>query len=164
MRFSNVALALGLLVGLWLLLTDGDPASWVIGVPAIAAATWTVMRLNAVNEGGMSVSGLLLFVPFFLWESLRGGTDVALRTLAPRMRIRPGFAVYQTRLQRLDARVLFANCVSLLPGSLAADLRGHRLDVHVLDVRADPTTQLGRLERAVERIFSRGERTLEALS
>jgi len=144
---------LTLLAGVWWLLSDGDPASWAIGLPAVAAAGWSARRLGSRGDGAVSVLGLLRFLPLFLWESLRGGTDVALRTLAPRMRIHPGLALYRTRLQRQDARVFFTNCVCLLPGTLAANLEGDRLDIHLLDVDSDPTDELGHLERAVSRVF-----------
>jgi multicomponent Na+:H+ antiporter subunit E len=98
--------------------------------------------------------GVLRFVPFFLWESLRGGIDVALRTLAPRMPVHPGFVTYPIGLlRRRDARVFFANCLCLLPGTLAADLSGDRLEVHLLDMGTDPATELRRLERAVARVY-----------
>jgi multicomponent Na+:H+ antiporter subunit E len=149
----HTPLTLAALAGLWWLLSDGDPASWIIGLPAVAAAGWSAHRLRSGGASTISASGLLRFLPFFLWESLRGGIDVALRTLAPRMRIHPGFTVYRTRLRRRDARVLFANCVSLLPGTLAADVDGDRLDVHLLDAGSDPAEELRRLELAVARVY-----------
>ncbi len=96
------------------------------------------------------------FFPFFLWESLRGGIDVARRTLAPRMRIQPGFTIYRTGLQQPAARVFFVDCVCLLPGTLGADLRGDQLDLHMLDARRDSLADLHRLERAVALIYRQG--------
>ena len=148
----RLLIALGLLAGLWWLLSGNDPASWVIGLPTVAAAGWSARRLGGVAAGSVSVPGLLRFIPFFLWESMRGGVDVALRTLTPRMRIKPGFLEFRTELQRRDARVFFVNCMCLLPGTLAADLQGDRLDVHFLDV-AMSADELRRLERAIARVF-----------
>jgi len=146
-------LTLASLAGLWWLLSDGDPASWVIGVPVVLAASWSVRHLGSGGAGAVSVLGLLRFVPFFLWQSLRGGIDVALRTLAPRMRICPGFTVYRSELRRRDALSFFVACVSLLPGSLAAGIDGDRLDVHLLDSATDATDELRRLEAAVARVY-----------
>ena len=61
-----------------------------------------------------------VFVRFFLWESLRGPVDVALRTLTPKMRIQASFSEFRTRLQRPGAHVLLVYCMSLLPGTLLA--------------------------------------------
>jgi multicomponent Na+:H+ antiporter subunit E len=146
-----------LLTGLWWLLTDGMPASWVIGIPVVLAAVWATHRLHGVHADRISLTGLLRFAPFFLWESLRGGVDVAARTLAPRIRVRPGFIDYTTRLQGTASRVFFLNCLSLLPGTLAADLNGDRLTVHMLDAEVNPGDGLQRLERAVLRVYPDGE-------
>ncbi len=159
--WRTLALA-GPLAGLWWLLTGGSPASWVIGLPAVAAAAWAGRRLGGDAGAGLSLLGLLRFLPFFFWESLRGGVQVAVRTLAPRLRIAPGFSVYRVRLGRPEARVFFANCVCLLPGTLAVDLDNERLELHLLDSASDPSAELRRLECAVARVY-REEPRLETL-
>lgn len=150
---KRTALTLGSLAGVWWLLSDGDPGSWVIGLPVVMAAAWSSRRLGVAYAGGLSLAGLLRFAPFFLYESLRGGVDVALRTLAPTMRIRPGFSRFRVRLKRQDARVFLVNCVSLLPGTLAANLEGDSLEVHLIDEELDADEELRSLERAIARIF-----------
>jgi multicomponent Na+:H+ antiporter subunit E len=45
------------------------------------------------------------------------------------------------------------NCVSLLPGTLAADLQGNQLRVHVLDDRIDTEAGLIQLEEYILSIF-----------
>lgn len=142
-----------LFAGLWWVLSDGSVASWLIGLPALASAAWASRRLDGLSAARVSLLGLARFVPFFLWQSLRGGVDVALRTLAPRMRIRPGFSHYRTGLNTPSARTLFVNCVSLLPGTLAADLQGEWLEIHALSIESDPHAELARLERVVARVF-----------
>lgn len=152
-RFLHVFTVLPIFALLWWLLTDGDQGSWMIGIPAVLAASWAAQTLGGGGRRDISLSGLLLFVPLFLWESLRGGLSVAGRTLAPRMRIKPGFIVYRTHLQNPGARLLFANSMCLLPGTLAADLHNDRLEVHMLDAAVDPQAELGCLERAVAKIY-----------
>ena len=143
-----------ILSGLWWVITNGSVASWFIGLPVIATATWASRRLSRLSGTQISLSGLARFVPFFLWESLRGGVDVALRTLTPRMRIAPGFSRYRTGLKTSSARTLFVNCVSLLPGTLAVDLQDEWLEIHMLDIQLDPNATFARLERVVARLFA----------
>jgi multicomponent Na+:H+ antiporter subunit E len=142
---------------LWWLLSDGAPGSWLIGIPAVLAAGWAACRLGIGERWTISASGVMRFLPLFLWESLRGGIDVARRTLAPRLRIQPGFILYRTGLQQPGARVLFANCICLLPGTLAADLQHNQLRVHMLDAALDPQVELQRLERAVALIYRQSD-------
>ena len=60
---------------------------------------------------------------------------------------------YSLHLREGTARVFFANIVSLLPGTLSADIRGDTLIVHVLDKNLPMFEQLRRLELAVARLF-----------
>ena len=46
-----------------------------------------------------------------------------------------------------------ANTVTLLPGTLSADLRGQILVVHVLDARGPAAERLALLERRVADLF-----------
>jgi len=147
-------LSLLLLAALWLTLSGGDTASWVIGLPALVLAAWAARHLRRPPAIRLSALGILRFVPFFLWESLRGGIDVARRTLQPRMPIQPDFIEYHSRLQTPAARSFLANCVSLLPGTLAADLQGDWLEIHVLNMHENQTAELARLERSIGAIFS----------
>lgn len=141
------------LVAAWLLLTRSDPASFLIGLPVIAAALHAARRLSHATESTLSIRGLLGFIPFFIAESLRGGWNVAMATLSPRMRLAPTMIEYGIDLEDERSLLLFANCVSLLPGTLAADLEGRRLKVHVLDDRTAARKELKRLERRIGRIF-----------
>ena len=51
MRIDGRTLALlGPIAGLWWLLTDGSPASWVIGLPAVAAAVWAGSANGAISR------------------------------------------------------------------------------------------------------------------
>jgi hypothetical protein len=60
---------LALFALLWLALTEGDPAAWIIGVPAVLAATLAALRLSEPGSG-LSAGGMVRFLPFFLLESV----------------------------------------------------------------------------------------------
>ena len=142
-----------LFAGLWVVVAGIDPGSWVIGVPAVAAATWASLRMEPHPGHRFSPAGALHFGSIFLKESLRGGIDVARRTLGRRLDIQPGFVTYHNRLPAGRPRLLFVTCVSLLPGTLAADLRDDALVIHLLDSRLDSRDELAQLENAVAGMF-----------
>ncbi|NBC11122.1 MAG: cation transporter [Planctomycetes bacterium] len=148
---------LGLFALLWAVLAGGSASSWIIGAPTVVFATWMSLRLSAASDAsgrrGMTPSGLLGFVPLFLLESLRGGLDVAGRVMRPQLRIQPGFHAYAPRLRDPVARIVFLDSISLLPGTLSADLRDDIIQVHALDTASDLDPELERLERAVARLF-----------
>lgn len=143
---------------LWVVIAGSDPSSWIIGLPTVLFATWSSFRLSLDQPGGLGLKlpGLLRFLPYFAVESVRGGLDVAARVLHPRVNIDPVFVRYEPRLLHPIARVVFLDSVSLLPGTLSADLRDGVIEVHALDSGPELKSGLLRLERLVGRMF--GER------
>jgi multicomponent Na+:H+ antiporter subunit E len=145
-----------LFVLLWFLLSGDDWASWLVGLPAAALAAWSALQLRASSQSQFNLLGLLKFLPYFVWESVLGGIDVAYRVVRPKMRLAPGFLEYRMHLTQASARRLFVNSLSLLPGTLAADLDGACLRIHALDLGMDLNQQLAELERRVADVY--GER------
>ncbi len=144
---------LGLFTLLWLVLAGTQPVSWVIGVPFILLASLAAARLSRRVGSDPRPLGMLTFVPFFLWESVLGGIDVARRVLTPRLPIAPAILTYRTRLTDPAAQVAFMDSISLLPGTLSADCRDDLFQVHALDGHADVVDGLTRLERRVAVLF-----------
>jgi multicomponent Na+:H+ antiporter subunit E len=138
---------------LWWIIAQGQAGAWLIGLPAVALAAMASIYLGRTALPRISLAGLPGFVALFLRESLRGGLHVACRTLAPQLRIRPGFKNYRLQLSEPSARVLMINCASLLPGTLAARLNGDQLELHLRDAGEDPEPELLRLEQAIARLF-----------
>jgi multicomponent Na+:H+ antiporter subunit E len=138
---------------LWFLLSGDDWASWLVGLPAAVLATWSAPQLQASSQSQLNLLGLLKFLPYFVWESVLGGIDVASRVVRPKMRLAPGFLEYRMRLTQASARRLFVNSLSLLPGTLAADLDGACLRIHALDLGMDLNQQLEELEWRVAAVY-----------
>lgn len=130
----------------WLIVAGPEPAGWLIGLPTVVLATWVSLRLAPPLAYRFSIRGLLSFLAYFVRESLRGGWDVAMRTLSRRMRIQPGQASYTCSLPEGLPIVLFAGCVSLLPGTLSQRFDERTLSLHVLDAREPQDAQLKELE------------------
>lgn len=136
---------------LWWMLTGGATGAWAVGTPVVLlAALASVLLLPPV---AWSLGGIARFVPFFLWRSLCGGVDVARRALHPRLPISPGLFCYPWRLPPGLPRVFMANTVSLLPGTLSAELGANGLQVHVLNGRKDLSSELEKVEQSVAAVF-----------
>lgn len=133
----------------WAILTGGR--GWGVGLPVICLATAVSFRTLPANH--WSPAGLARFLPYFFWNSLRGGVDVATRALNPRLPIDPAVLRYEVSLDSAEARVLMANTVTLLPGTLSADLQGNVLLVHVLNASGPITNSLVTLESRIADLF-----------
>ena len=133
----------------WLVLAGPEPGSWLIGLPVIVLATLASLKLAPPLSKGIEPVGLLRFLGFFFIESLRGGWDVAMRTMSPRLRIAPGEMTYTSYLPTGVPVVLFAACVSLLPGTLSQRFDGRQLRLHLLDTGTEQEQALRELERRI---------------
>ena len=150
-RFASLAFRTALFALLWWILTEGATNSWLVGAPVVVLA---VLASEALLPGvSWSLPGAVRFVPFFLWHSLHGGVDVARRALHPRLPISPELFDYRWRLPPGLPRVFMANTVSLLPGTLSAELDEEYLRVHVLDQTGNFVSGLAVVEARVARLF-----------
>ncbi|MEN8107930.1 MAG: Na+/H+ antiporter subunit E [Pseudomonadota bacterium] len=149
--FARIAYRTVLFALLWWILTEGAMNSWLVGVPVVVFA---VLASGALLPGiSWSLPGIVCFVPFFLWHSLYGGVDVARRALHPRLPISPGLLDYRWRLPPGLPRVFMANTVSMLPGTLSAELDKEFLRVHILDQTGAFASELTVIEARVARLF-----------
>lgn len=143
---------IGLFAALWWVLTGGVAASWVLGAPAVLLAAWLSRSLWA--DPALSLRGVARFVPYFAYQSLVGATDVARRALQPKMPLYPGLVRHRLRLPPGVARVSLANVVSMLAGTLSADIEGDELVIHALDARSDLHAMVDDLEPRIAAVFN----------
>lgn len=142
------------LVLLWGLLTGFRVDALVFGLPAALAAAALVFLIPPAPSWRLSLRGAVVFALWFALQSVRGAVDVARRAFAPSLPLRPGFRSYNPSLPQGAPHILFLNTITLLPGTLAAEVVGESVIVHMLDTRADLDADLGDLEQRVAALFS----------
>ena len=143
------------LTGVFIAWTGFGLEALVFGIVAAVLATWIRRQTGSGTAARWSPKGVIEFVPYFLRVSLVGGIDVARRAWSPSMPLNPGFVVYPLRLEPDGpAAVFFAAVISLVPGTLCAELDGETsVVVHLLDRRASVEEELIHLEQKVARLF-----------
>ena len=137
----------------WIVLTGASSAYWGLALLVIAAATATSLYVQPAGAWRWTFGGLIRFVPYFAWQSIRGGLDVSLRAFHPRMPVQPGIVSYRMRLPDGPQRVLFVNSISLQPGSAVIEIDDDMLQVHALDVSLPIDASLQELEVRVADLF-----------
>ena len=106
---------------------------------------------HVYHYGSYEISGSTTPLASHVFDSA-GVFDVALRALAPRVRLAPGFVRYAVKARRGPARNAFAMYTSLMPGTLpAADEEG-ALVYHCLDGNPEVAAQLADDERRLAEI------------
>ena len=139
----------------WWAMTEGAASGWSVGVPVIVLATAVSFHMAPPRSERWTLLGMIRYARFFVWGSLRGGVDVAVRAIRPSMPITPGLLQYRLRLPPGAPRVLFRITLSQMPGSLGTHLEAEDdLVVHVL-TKDDQLNQkdLQELESQVARLF-----------
>lgn len=158
MSVLRAALGRGLVLAvLWWAVTEGDRSTWAYGaviVPVVTAVTFVLTPAS-----GRPVRLLRRAVPalrltgWFLWRSVVGGVDVALRAARTPVDTDPVTIEHRLTLPDGWARVLCANLSSLMPGALSVDLTGDVLVVHVLDRAMPARAQLDELQRRIAAVL-----------
>lgn len=135
------------------MLVDGDVTSWPIGAAVVFLAVLVSLLAGKPTSERARLGRLLRFFPYFIGRSVVGAIDVGRRAYDPDIDLDAAFHEYPLRLSTERGRVFFANAVSLLPGTLSAELRSRHLLVHVLDRRQPFTQDLASLEEKVAQLF-----------
>lgn len=146
---AAAVLRTALFFALWIVLTEGRDVL-LPGLPlALLTAAASLWVLAPVENWRLGVR-LLALVPRLLVLALRSGWDVALRALRPSLPIDPDFIEF--RLRRSDPAVAtaMAYVMTLLPGSLAADLDDGSVRFHILDRALPVAEDVAGLERRLE--------------
>lgn len=138
---------------LWWILAEGRSDGWLLGGVAVAAAAWASLRLWPPATIAIRLAGLPGFLSFFLWNSIRGGIQVAGMALRGRTALQPALIDLPLSLPPGGARVLLVNTLCLMPGTVAVDMDEVQLRLHVLDERLPVVAEARALEALIARLF-----------
>ena len=102
---------------------------------------------------------LLVYLIVLFWEVIKANFDVAYRVIHPKMPIKPGIVVIETRLKSDIAKMILANSITLTPGTFTLDVIGDNLLIHWINVKTEDideaTNMIGqRFEKYLRVIFT----------
>ena len=129
-----------------------EPLILGFGLGSCLLVTWIAARMDRVDGSREAyLLGLrwLPYVPWLLWEILKSNLHVIRVILSPRLPVAPRLIVVEST-QRSDLGwVVFANSITLTPGTLTLDLRDGRVLVHALTAETAEGLQTGEMDRKV---------------
>lgn len=138
---------------LWWVLAQGRADSWGLGLISVALALIASLWLSPPSQDRFSITGLLRFAGFFLFQSAKAGVQVAIMALRPRLDLAPALLELPITLPAGPARVLLINTLSLLPGTLSVGLNQNLLRLHVLDARLPIEAEVRAAEALIARLL-----------
>lgn len=131
------ASALGvLLFAFWLLLSGHyTPLLLTLGVLSCTLVVWLCLRMDVVDREVLALAPagrLLLYLPWLMKEVFVSNVTVARLILDPKMPISPGVVRFRST-QRTDlGKALFANSITLTPGTVTLSVEDGEFHVHAL--------------------------------
>lgn len=148
-----------LLSAAWLLWSGiYQPLTLTLGLVSVVLVCFISRRMGLADDEGTPLGiavRTFLFLPWLIFEILKANVDVALRIISPRMPISPRIIRVKAG-QRTDlARVIYANCITLTPGTVSVDIEGDEIVIHALSREAAAGVESGVMGRKVERLEGR---------
>ena len=145
------------LIGVWLLWSGHySPLMICFGVISCLLVVILSHRMRIVDAEGapvhLGIRPFIFYAPWLLKEIVVANVDVARRILHPRLPIRPT-VVSVTAGQKGDlGRVIYANSITLTPGTVSVAMKGDRITVHALSYEGAAEDMSGDMNRRVSKL------------
>jgi len=147
----------GLLMGVWLL-NSGHYTTLItsFGVASCVLVVLLSRRMGIIDEEGLPLhllARLPRYLPWLAKEVVKSNLDVARRILSPgRPKVSPRLFDAPTTQHTDLGRVLYANSITLTPGTVSIRVHGTAITVHAIaDEVADGLLE-GEMDRRVTRL------------
>lgn len=138
---------------IWWVLT-GSTDGWIFGGGAVLVVASLSLCLTPPSVFTPRLRRIPGFLVFFLIQSLRAGSDVALRTITPRLPLQPAILSVPLALPAGAPTWLLMMVVSLLPGTLSTSFNNGTLELHCLDKGMNVIGAVGEVQRRLALLFA----------
>ncbi len=147
------------LLASWLVLSGHyAPLLICLGLFACFLVVWLCRRMDIIDKESVFfhvLPGLFVYAPWLVWEIVKSNMDVARRILHPSLPISPTVVVVPSPQKSELKRVIYANSITLTPGTLSMRVREHAILVHALSEEGAKTLREGEMERRVSNLGRR---------
>lgn len=149
----------GLVAGtaaIWLLLSGYFlPLILAFGVLSVAFTVYIAHRMDLVDHEGAPIHltwRVLTYLPWLAWEITKANWDVARRVISPSLPVTPTLFTTPASQSSDLGQVIYANSITLTPGTVSMDLEHRQILVHALSREGAADIQGGAMDRRVREI------------
>lgn len=148
------ALSLGaVLYGLWLLLSGHyQPLLLGLGLASTIVVVLIARRMDLIDREGHPIHlswRFLLYLPWLGWEIVKANIDIARVIVRPKMVIGPTVLRLKGTQKSELGHVIYANSITLTPGTVTIGLEEGVLSVHALTRESAEGLISGDMDRRV---------------
>lgn len=144
------------LFAVWLLLSGHFvPLLLAFGVLSCVIAVAISMRMDVIDHEGHPIHlgwRAIFYWPWLIWQIVLANLSVARIILSPSMPISPNIVIIDAEQHTELGRVIFANSITLTPGTVSLELDRDRIVVHALTEAAALELSEGAMNRKVTRM------------
>ena len=148
--------AVGLWIALyavWLLLSGlFTPFMMALGALSTTAVVAIAVRMDVVDREALPLHltwRIIRYWPWLVWEIVKANLVVARQVLSPSLPISPTLIKVAARQQTELCQVIFANSITLTPGTISIDIVQGMITVHALTSAAAADVEAGEMNRRV---------------
>ncbi|SIS97598.1 Na+/H+ antiporter subunit E [Insolitispirillum peregrinum] len=138
---------------LWLLLSGHtEPYLLALGALSIGLTVFVLRALKIADAEAMPLHLLgrgLRYWPWLIREILKANWDVAKIIANPRLPISPTMARVTASQKTELGRAIYANSITLTPGTISVELDGDQITIHALTTGGADGTEEGTMDRKV---------------
>ena len=140
----------------WLLLSGHyTPTLMTYGALSCAAIVLLVRHLGILDEEALPAHlglNVLLYAPWLMKEVVVSNIAVAKVILTPGLPIHPRMIRVKASQTSDVGRVIYANSITLTPGTVTLDVRGNQFLVHALTTDSAEGLLSGEMDKRVSRV------------
>ncbi len=150
-----------LLYAVWLLLSGhfDDPLLLALGAASSAAVVAIAWRMDVIDNEGHPVHlswRILFYWPWLFWQIAKSNVAVARIILHPALPIAPVILRARTSQRSELGQVIYANSITLTPGTVSVDVEESAIHVHCLDRGLAADIESGEMDRRVSKVEGSG--------
>ncbi|WP_169569269.1 Na+/H+ antiporter subunit E [Sneathiella limimaris] len=145
------------LMAVWLLLSGiYTPLIIGFGIGSCILVALIARRMDVIDHEGLPVQLGYQIVLYWVWlivEIVKANIDVAKCVLFPKKHLRPSLFVSRISQKSDLGKVIYANSVTLTPGTVTVDLYEDNILVHALTEASAEGVKSGDMDQRVTRVM-----------
>ena len=126
--------------------------NWWLGIASCLLVVCLVFRMRLVDHDHPPLRLYLkmpIYIVWLLGQIIKANIDVARRILSPELPIAPRFIDVDVKRPYELTQVLYANSITLTPGTVSTDLTNDVVRVHALSDASARSLESGAIERKI---------------
>ena len=130
-----------------------------LGIASVILVVLIAVRMDVVDHEGHPIHLTQRFVGYWLWlllEIFKAGIDVTRRVWSPSMPISPTMYILKASQPGELGQVIYANSITLTPGTVAVRLDGGDILVHAIAREVGDDLASGEMDRRVAELEASG--------